>query len=143
MEVTIRELTAPDIGDSFLETLAALTDVGLGTEQALEVFRQRLRAGIRTYIALANGDVVGTLTLLIEQKFIHNGGKVGHVEDVAVRRDFQRRGVGQALVRHATDEAFEAGCYKVILNCRDDRVPFYEKLGYRRHDIGMRAEPGH
>lgn len=142
MDLTIRELTAPDIGSDFLDSLAALTDVGLEPEQALEVFRQRLRAGIRTFVALAGDRVVGTLSLLIEQKFIHGGGKVGHIEDVAVHRDFQGRGVGQALVPYATAEAGRAGCYKVILNCQEDRVPFYEKVGFRRHDVGMRTDPG-
>ena len=32
------------------------------------------------------------------------------------------------------------GCYKCILECKDELVGFYEKLGFRRHDVGMRID---
>jgi glucosamine-phosphate N-acetyltransferase len=140
MEVTIRELCGPDVTPSFLETLGSLAEVQLSVPEALEIFRQRLRAGIRTYIAVTGGQIVGTATLLLEQKFIHGGGRVGHIEDVAVHRDFQKRGIGAALIRHMTRESRQFGCYKVILNCFEDRIPFYQSLGYRPHDVGLRLD---
>src|SRR5438105_1076875 len=103
--VTLRELTGPDLANGFLETLASLSETGLTPEAAAEVLRSRLRGGVRTYVALLGGRVVGTASLLLEQKFLHGGGWVGHVEDVAVHRDHQQRGVGSALVQHVTDEA--------------------------------------
>lgn len=140
MDVLIRELSGHHVNQDLLETLAALREVDLTQNQAAEVFRSRLRAGIRTYIALAGDRVIGTLSLLIEEKFIHQGGLVGHIEDVAVHKDHQRGGVGRLLVEHATREAAHLGCYKVILNCRPELVPFYERSGYHRHDIGMRID---
>ncbi len=140
MGVVIRELSGHHVNDDLLATLASLRDVQLTQSQATEVFRSRLRAGIRTYIALAGDRVVGTLSLLIEQKFIHQGGRVGHIEDVAVHRDHQHGGIGRLLVEHATREAAQLGCYKVILNCRPELVPFYERSGYHRHDVGMRID---
>jgi glucosamine-phosphate N-acetyltransferase len=140
MELAIRELTGPDLGADFLETLASLAEVDLGRDTALAVFRERLRAGIRTFVAVLDRRIVGTLTLFVEQKFIHHGGKVGHIEDVVVEKSFQRKGIGQALVLHATAEARKLGCYKVILCCFEDRVPFYEGVGFRRHDVGMRID---
>jgi glucosamine-phosphate N-acetyltransferase len=107
-------------------------------EEAAEVFRARLRAGVRTYVAVAEGRVVGTASLVIEPKFIHKGGRVGHIEDVAVHPDCRLRGVGSALVRHATEQARKQGCYKVILSCFERLVPFYSQLGYRLHDVGRR-----
>ena len=72
--------------------------------------------------------------------FIHAGGWVGHIEDVAVHRDHQKKGIGAALIRHAVDEARKLGCYKVILSCFEDRVAFYEGLGFRPHDVGLRID---
>jgi glucosamine-phosphate N-acetyltransferase len=140
VDVVIRELSGHHVNDDLLETLAGLREVQLTGSQATDVFRSRLRAGIRTYIALAGDRVIGTLSLLIEQKFIHQGGRVGHIEDVAVHRDHQRGGIGRLLVEHATREARRLGCYKVILNCRTELVPFYERCGYHRHDVGMRID---
>ena len=86
------------------------------------------------------GQGVGAASLLIEQKFIHKGGLVGHIEDVAVHKEFQRQGIGTALVRHCTEEAKRQGCYKVILNCFDHLVPFYGRIGYHRQDMGLRYD---
>jgi glucosamine-phosphate N-acetyltransferase len=140
MDVHISELTAPDLGNGFLESLASLSEVGLTPEEATEILRSRLRAGIHTYVARHDGRVVGTASLLVELKFIHHGGRVGHIEDVAVHPDCQRKGVGTALVAHATEEARKLGCYKVILDCFERLVPFYGRLGYRAFNTGMRAD---
>lgn len=140
MEMKIRELTAVDLSNGFLETLARLADVGLSNEEAREVFRNRLRAGMHTFVAVIGEEVVGTTALLVEQKFIHQGGRCGHIEDVAVHPDHKEKGIGSALVKHAVEQARAQGCYKVILSCYEGLLPFYEKLGFRRHDVGMRID---
>jgi N-acetylglutamate synthase-like GNAT family acetyltransferase len=84
--------------------------------------------------------VIGTASLLVEQKFIHQGGMVGHIEDVSVRLGYEKMGVGTALVRHATEQARKLGCYKVILDCSENLIPFYESLGFRCHAVQMRTE---
>lgn len=33
--------------------------------------------------------------------------------------------------------AKEAGCYKAILDCGEERVPFYEKCGLARKEVQM------
>lgn len=141
MSVTHRELAEADLVNGFLETLAGLAPVDLTLEQARAVLRTRLRAGIRTYVAVDGDRVVGTASLLIEPKFIHGGGICGHIEEVVVHPDHKKRDIGSALVRYVTDEALnEHSCYKVILNCSEALVPFYEGCGYRRHDVGMRID---
>jgi len=139
-DVTIDELTAKDLHAGFLTALASLAEVRLTPDEASKIMLDRLRLGIRTYVARWNGTVVGTTSLLVEPKFIHGGGLVGHVEDVAIHVDYQGRGIGTLLVKHATQQARLRGCYKVILDCTAELVPFYERLGYRRHNIGMRQD---
>jgi glucosamine-phosphate N-acetyltransferase len=140
LNLTITELTGRDLTHSFLETLASLAPVELTPARAGEVFRSRLRTGVHTYIARLGEQVIGTASLLLEQKFIHGGSWVGYVEDVAVHRDYQKQGIGTALVRHATEEARRHGCYKVILSCFEHLVPFYSRLGYRAYNHGMRYD---
>jgi glucosamine-phosphate N-acetyltransferase len=140
MEVVIGDLEVNDLTTCFLDTLSSLAEVRLTPAEAAEILSERRRAGIRTYAARAGAEVVGTASLLVERKFIHGGGRVGHIEDVAVRRGFQKQGIGAALVRHATEQARKLGCYKVILSCFEKVAPFYEELGFRRHDLGMRID---
>ena len=139
-KISIGDLNGHDISNGFLETLASLAPVDLTPEEASTILRQRLRAGIHTFVARLGGKVVGTAALLLEDKFIHGGGRVAHVEDVAVHPDFKKQGIGAALVRHLIDRARDLGCYKVILNCHDHLIPFYEQQGFRQYDTGMRID---
>lgn len=140
MDIRIRMLFGSDLTNGFLEVLSALSEVNLSVNDAGEVLRERLRTGIQTFVALAGDRVVGTASLLMEKKFIHGGSYVGHIEDVAVHRDFQGLGIGKSLIHRIQQEARNAGCYKVILNCKENNVPFYERLGFRRNEIEMRFD---
>ena len=82
-------------------------------------------------IAELDGKVVGTTTLLIEPKFIHDGGLVGHIEDVVVEKNVQGQGIGNKIVKFLLEVAKNRGCYKTILNCTDDVKEFYEKNGFK------------
>ncbi len=139
----IRELVPADLGNGFVETLGNLSDTGgLTPAAARKVLRSMGRSPLyHVLVAVgADGRVVGATTLLVEQKFIHGGGLVGHIEDVSVREGYEGRGVGGSLVKAAAEMAERLGCYKCILECREELVGFYEKLGFRRHDVGMRTD---
>lgn len=139
MEISIRELRGPDLANGFLDTLSDLSEVNLDVQEAGEILRARLKAGTQTFVAIHENKVVGTVSLLVELKFLHRGGKVGHIEDMAVHRDFRHRRIGSTLMEHATKMAWKLGCYKVILNCFEHISPFYIQLGYAIKDVGMRA----
>lgn len=138
--LTIKLMDATDLRRGFLNALGALKPAELTDEQAIEVFRRRMKARIRTYVALIDDRVAGTASLLIEPKYIHAGGTVGHIEDVAVHVAYQHHGVGAKLVQHILEECRQAGCYKVILDCEENVIPFYEKLGFHRWEHAMRFD---
>ena len=139
----IRELRAADLGNGFVETLGNLTDTGGLTPGAARKILRTVRRAPLYHILVAvgaDGQVVGATTLLVEQKFIHGGGRVGHIEDVAVRRGYEGMGVGGSLVKSALEMAEGMTCYKCILDCKEELAGFYQKLGFRRHDVGMRMD---
>ena len=141
MSFVLRPLEQGDFTRGFLETLENLVPVNLTPEEATHIWRGRNAAGVRTVVAAdREGNVLGTASLILEHKFIHKGGTFGHIEDVAVHPDHGGKGVGSALVRALVDLARHSGCYKVILSCNDQNLAFYAKLGFRRHDNGMRID---
>lgn len=139
--ITIVDLTQDLLTPAFFETLSNLRETSMTPEKAQAILAERERQGTRTYVALKNGEVVGTASLVIETKFLHNGGIVGHVEDVATRKGFEGQGIGRALMDHVNREATGIGCYKVILDCVPEMKPFYAKCGYQDYGTQMRWNP--
>lgn len=84
-----------------------------------------------------NNKVIGIISLLIEQKLIHNGGKVAHIEDLVIDKLHQHKGYASQLIQHSLSIAKIHNCYKCILNCNDDVKPLYEKNGFTRKTNGM------
>ena len=77
---------------------------------------------------------------MIEKKFIHSCGKVAHIEDVVTRKGYEGIGIGSALVERALEFSANLGCYKVILDCSESNVAFYEKNGFKRYGVAMRYD---
>lgn len=140
MPIVIRPLEQTDFGRGFLDTLATLAAVDLTAEAAVHIWRGRNAAGVRTVVAVADGRVIGTASLILEHRFLHRGGTIGHIEDVAVHPAAQGKGVGTAVVQSLVELARQSGCYKVMLGCAEMNTAFYTRLGFRRHDNGMRVD---
>lgn len=85
-----------------------------------------------------NDQVAATGTLLVERKFLRAGAIAGHIEDIAVRPNEQGKGFGRVLIDALTKLAERQGCYKVILDCDEKNVAFYEKCTYERAGIEMK-----
>lgn len=97
-------------------------------------------SSIFPYVVEVDGEVRATATLYILEKLIHNGGKVGIIEDVAVSKRARGMGLGKMLIDELSDQADSHKCYKVILSCSEDNVGFYEKCDFYKHEITMRKD---
>ena len=82
-------------------------------------------------IAKYKKNIIGSVTLLIEPKFIHDLSYVAHIEDVVVHSECRGFGIGKHMIMKAVEVSKEYGCYKVILDCSDDCVEFYKKCGFK------------
>ena len=141
-EIEIREIKENDLENGFLESLdflrkASDLDKNKGKE-ILEKIKQNSNQIIQ--VAIDDKKIVGCITLLIEQKFIHDGGLVGHIEDVVVRKDYEGKGIGMKLVTSMLEYAKRKNCYKTILDCKDDVKQFYERIGFKHESDGMRYD---
>ena len=141
-ELIIREIIESDLENGFLESLDHLRQSSnLEPNSARNILKKILENENHIiHVAELNGNIVGSTTLLIEQKFIHEGGLVGHIEDVVVNKEFEGHGIGMKLVLSLLDVAKEKKCYKTILNCEDKLLPFYEKIGFKQKSTEMRFD---
>ena len=142
LEIEIREIEEDDLEKGFLETLDFLRNAsGLDKNKAREILKKiKQNPNHIIHVAIDDKKVVGTTTLFIEQKLIHDGGFVGHIEDVVVRKDYEGKGVGIRLVTSMLERAKEKNCYKTILDCKDDVKKFYERIGFKTESNGMRYD---
>jgi len=135
----IRDATDADLPG----VLRVLAESGIdgGESFGLEEARahlERLRAwpNFRLLAVVADGEVVGTYSLVIVEKLGKRGTPAGVVEDVAVLPARQGQGIGRAMMEHAIEECRQAGCYKLALSSnvkREEAHRFYESLGFKRH----------
>ena len=141
-EIEIREIEEGDLEKGFLETLDFLRKSSdIDKNKAKEILKKiKQNQNHIIHVAVDDNKIVGSTTLLIEQKFIHDGGLVGHIEDVVVRKDYEGKGIGIKLVTSMLERAKEKNCYKTILDCKDDVKQFYERIGFKHESNGMRYD---
>ena len=140
--IVLKPLYGPYLTQDYIDTLSALSPVGLEPSKISDIYRRRLQHGIKTFIAVTTDGtqerVVATATLLVEERFAYGGSFAGYVEDVAVHPLWQRRNIGQRLVSYVVEQAWKLNCRKVTLNCKPNLVPFYEHIGFKPSDIFLR-----
>jgi glucosamine-phosphate N-acetyltransferase len=141
-EPIIRELKEADLWNGFLTSLDSLSEASNIDKNKAEVVFKKINTNPDYIIAVAeiDGKIVGSTTLLIESKFIHNGGLVGHIEDVVVNKEYQGQKIGEKIMKFLLEISKKRGCYKTILDCTDDVKPFYEKLGFKQVASELRLD---
>ena len=141
-EIIIREIEENDLEKGFLESLDFLRKASdIDKNKAVEILKKiKQNTNHIIHVAIDYDKIIGSTTLFIEQKFIHDGGLVGHIEDVVVRKDYEGKGIGIKLVMSMLERAKEKNCYKTILDCKDDVKQFYERIGFKHESNGMRYD---
>jgi glucosamine-phosphate N-acetyltransferase len=85
----------------------------------------------------STSKIVACGTLLIERKFIHNCGTLGHVEDIVVATEQRGTGLGKLLIEQLKYLALKHGCYKITLDCDAKNERFYAKTEFETKGLQM------
>ena len=146
----IRPLASTDLMRSHFGLLQTLTIAPPMAPSHYTSLFTHLKSCPDTYYILVvidqkSDQMVAHGAIVIEHKYIHGGGMCGHIEDIVVSPHCRGGGVGKTLVVGLRDLAVKVGCYKAILDCKEDRicefwhfckvddadvnVAFYEKCG--------------
>ena len=81
--------------------------------------------------------IISCGTILIETKILHNLGKVGHIEDIIIKKEYRKKGLGKLLINNLVQVCKDRKCYKILLDCSIELINFYEKCGFKNNGNQM------
>jgi len=140
-ELHMRPLASTDYDRGHLSVLSVLTqapDVGAEAWAAqFQAMRSESAYYILVIVSRETDQIVGAGGIFLERKFLRGLGRVGHIEDIAIASEMQGKKLGLRIIQALTHISEEVGCYKTILNCNENNIPFYEKCGYERREVEM------
>ena len=95
------------------------------------------------FVAEVDGKVVGFVNggnmdkPVLPDEFYHDitmhkpDGAYQTVFGLNVLEEYRRNGIGEKLIRHYADVAEKRGKKAVILTCKEQKIHFYEKCGFK------------
>ncbi|MFM1934464.1 MAG: hypothetical protein RL360_1345 [Bacteroidota bacterium] len=75
-------------------------------------------------IAVEDGEVLGVA------RMHESAEKQGQVRCVATATSAQGKGIGKAIMAYLEDQAKAKGWTEIVLEARENAVPFYQRIGY-------------
>lgn len=147
MLIKIRKLGQLDMKQwvDLVRQLFGLASIGVLTDRSAWVDLTQLQDK-DILVAEDDGKIVGTVSIFYEVK-VNRGTtekrrlyQVAHIEEMVVDLEYRDKGIDKQLMDEAVKLAKTFDCYKIILDCSEDNVPFYEKCGFHKHEISMRLD---
>ena len=126
----IRLLQDKDYED-YVELLCQLTEISEVTKKSFENFvyiQHLVPSMIRYFVYEIDNKVVGCVSIILERKL---KGNSLHIEDVVTHKEYRGKGIGVELMNYCLQYAKDNKCYKIVLDCADHNVAFYEKCGFK------------
>lgn len=137
----IRQIRKDDYDKHYLNLLEQLTTIEPDkiTKDNFNSFIDTLNNNHSIFVIehQETNTIIGSATLLVENKIIHNMGIVCHIEDVVIDSKFRGENLGKRLIDELIRISKELNCYKIILDCARHNVKFYEKCGFKENGIQM------
>jgi len=127
-----RKLEESDYYKNYLKLLSQLTQVGHISFEDFSNILGKIQSQIWVFEDTSSKKIVASASIFLEQKIIHNGGIVAHLEDVVVDESYRGNQLGQKLITNLVEKAQEGGAYKIIADCKPELISFYSKNGFEK-----------
>ncbi|MDV4177456.1 GNAT family N-acetyltransferase [Rhizobium brockwellii] len=111
-------------------------DEALAEERFSDILAQ---PGMTVFIGYAGDVAAATVTSIVVPNLTRSGAPYGLIENVVTHVDHRKRGYAGAVIRHAIADAWNAGCYKVMLltgSKNPATLRFYENCGFVQDKTG-------
>ncbi|OWO96248.1 GNAT family N-acetyltransferase [Rhizobium esperanzae] len=140
-DFTIRSAAPGDLkGLAVLYRHLNPTDPILDGTMAEERFSAILaQPGMTVFIGFAGPHAAATVTLVVVPNLTRGGASYALIENVVTHAEHRRHGYAGAVIGHAVNEAWKAGCYKVMLLTSSKNpatLRFYENCGFLQDKTG-------
>lgn len=93
------------------------------------------QSNTHSLVAIIKNEIVGYGSIIIEAKI--RGGKVGHIEDIVSHKKYRNQGIGKKVLNALYKIAKKNNCYKIILQCKEKNLDFYQNNHYEENGISM------
>ena len=130
---------SPSIYEQILELYNAfgIIDKNILTYERFNEIVSSYPSNHNVFVYVSNEIIIGVITLLIEQKFIHNAKCVGHIEDFVVKKEYRSTNVGKELIDYVINYSKKNNCYKIILDCNNGLELYYKRYGFENKGLYM------
>lgn len=137
--MNIRNIQKGDFNKNYLSLLEQLTTVNreIITDELFSDFVNNLSQLHQIIVIEVDNQIIATGTVIIENKIIHGLNRVAHIEDIVVDSNFRSHGYGKDIINKLINISDNLNCYKIILDCNEKNLLFYNKLGFKQKEIQM------
>ena len=132
MDIQLKILTAQDIQDfsSLVDVFSEVFEMKDFTKPGNDYLQTILKKeNFLAVVALSVNKVVGGLTAYILHQYYFKR-PLAYIYDLAVLQSFQRKGIGQALIKYFTNYCKQKGFQEVFVQA--DRIDDYALDFYRK-----------
>lgn len=134
-DLVIRLYEFEDYDKGYFELLNQLTDSPKPDKETLKKFMTEICKSSEIWNIEYDNKIIGTGKLVFEPKLTHNLCYMAHIEEIVIDKEFRGKGLGKLLIKHLLDKCKH--CYKVILNCNETNIRFYQQCGFNKKDAQM------
>ena len=137
-EIIIKELDCDDNYEQYLELMYEFTNYK--KDVPIEDFKNYVNQKTKLRIIILKNKenkIIGAGTIFNIEK-LHNNS-IGQIEDVIITEKYRNIGLGKTII----NKLIEIGktkfkCYKIVLNCLDKNIKFYEKCDFTISGVQMK-----
>ena len=142
--IKFRPLCNRDFEKGFCDVLKELTSCDTDEENFGEIWWKMYEINqiapqylIVVWEDIDSGGIVACGSIIIENKFIHDWHSVWHIEDIVVSKEYNGRWLWKHLIKLLVELWKRQSCYKVILDCTGDVLPFYQWCWFETKNLWL------
>ena len=113
----------------------------INTSISLEYFKNFidniLNENHNIFVIELNNNIIGTGTVLFEEKLTYNGCKMAHIENILINENYRAQGYGKKTIDYILEYSKNNKCYRADLVCYDNVVEFYTKNKFIKHQNSL------
>lgn len=138
-DIFLREITFSDY-EEYLKLMLEFTNyLYYITQEQFQLTLDKMKQNQinKIIVLIKNNILIGAGTIFRIEK-LHNN-PIGQIEDVIINEKYRGNGYGNILIKKLVDIGLnEFKCYKIILNCLEHNIEFYDKCGFKKVGVEMK-----